>query len=58
MKTNRFIEEIKDYYLQSNDFNDFSVWDAKKKHTIEIDNLRKILLLIREQKVSSRELAK
>ncbi len=53
METNQFIEEIKDYYLQSNDFNGFPVGDIKKKYKIEIDDLRKILLpLIDGEKVS------
>jgi hypothetical protein len=53
METNKFIEEIKDYYLQSNDFNGFPFGDIKKKYKIETGDLRKILLpLISEEKVS------
>lgn len=53
METNKFIEEIKDYYLQSFDFNGFPFRDIKKKYKIEIGDLRKILLpLINEEKVS------
>lgn len=53
MKTKKFIEEIKGYYLQSNDFNGFPFRDIKKKYKIETGDLRKILLsLIKEEKVS------
>lgn len=52
-ETIKFLEEVKDHYLQSSDFNGVPIRYFKKKYNVETDNLRELLLpLIKEEKVS------